>query len=224
MVTDNGKNPSAPYISFNTLKTICADMKEHLVVPSRIDRSVFPSLSGGVIGQLLPALKFLKLTDDSGVPTAQMHSLVETYGTDQWPEVLGKIIRASYVPMFQMNLEIASSRQFDEKFRETYAGAEEVGRKSKAFFLSAAQAAGIKISAYITKGRKTRATPTKKRAPKQNGNGLINTVTPGDHNPPPPPTSKLPSEVLLGYFDADMSDTEQSAVWTLLKYFKAKGK
>lgn len=218
--SESGKGPTAPYISFQTLKTVSKDMKEHQV-PSRIDRSVFRNLSGGVVGQLLPALKFLRLTDDEGTPTTDLKTLVEAYDTDKWSPTLGKILRTAYVPIIALNLETATPSQFDEVFRRTYAGTDEVGRKSKTFFLTAAQEAGIKISPYILKGRKsaTRGPTIKRRVTRQHGANpvLPNEPTPANAAP------KTASETLLGYLDAEMGDAEKNAIWTLLQYFKAKG-
>src|SRR5690348_6997284 len=100
------RGPMAPYTSFLTIKNIVKDMKEH-GVPTRIDRSVFPNLAGGTVGQILPALKFLTLTDEAGHPTPRMTALVASYGTDTWPSTLADVVRSAYVPLFRMNLEAA---------------------------------------------------------------------------------------------------------------------
>ena len=150
-------------------------------------------------------------------------------GSEAWPGVLSKIVRAAYVALFKINLEAASPGQFLELFRSTYPGTEDVSRKSQTFFLNAAREAGIKISPYIMKNKKPRTTPNKKRAPKadkqvhrtgnNDGGGRIGHI---EHDPP---TSKLPSEILLGLFDpSNMEKTEQDAIWTLIKHYKGKGK
>lgn len=77
--TDSKGGPTAPYISFLTVKNVLKDMKER-GTPTRIDRSMFPNLAGGTVGQLLPALKFLKLTSDAGVPTDDLQRLVAAHG------------------------------------------------------------------------------------------------------------------------------------------------
>ena len=38
-----------------------------------------------------------------------------------------------------------------------------------------------------------------------------------------PATQKSQSEILLGFMDKDMKSLEQDALWTLIKFFKAKG-
>jgi len=219
---EGAKGPTAPYISFLTVKNVLKDMKEHSP-PTRIDRTVFPNLAGGTVGQLLPALKFLKLTDDTGVPTNEMHNLISAHGTEAWGATLEQIVRSAYAPLFKINLEGASPGQFVEIFRKAYPGTEDVSRKSQTFFLNAAREAGIKISPYIMKNKKPRTAPNKKRVPKaakNTGSGTKNDGHADDltvHN-----QNKLPSEILLGLYDTNMDNETQSAIWTLIRYFKAK--
>jgi hypothetical protein len=177
-----------------------------------------------VVGQLLPALKFLGLTDDDGKPTDNLHEVVAAVDDEKaWPPALASVVKAAYAPLFQINLETASPNQFSEHFRKTYPGAEDVSRKSQTFFLNAAREAGLKVSSYIMKNKKPRTTPAKKRS-KTNGNKNADTPDLRDDPPPPPAAAKLPSEVLLALFDAQMKDAEKNAIWTLIQYFKAKGK
>ncbi|HEY3916360.1 MAG TPA: DUF5343 domain-containing protein [Stellaceae bacterium] len=231
--SESPKGPTAPYTSFLTVKNIVKDMKEH-GVPTRIDRSVFPNLAGGTVGQILPAMKFLTLTDEAGHPTPRMTALVAAYGTDTWPSSLADIVRSAYGPLFQINLEAASPGQFLELFRKTYPGAEDVSRKSQTFFLNAARDAGIKISPYIMKNKKPRSTPAKRRAPKQNGAAGVTAKEPTATETATAKAAaeaaalaaknaaKKPSEVLLGLFNKDMKREEQDAIWLLIKFFKAK--
>lgn len=218
--------PTAPYISFLTVKNVLKDMKQH-GTPTRIDRSMFPNLAGGTVGQLLPALKFLKLMDDSGVPSDDLKKLIAALGTeDAWASELSKVVRASYAPLFKLNLEAASPAQFVELFRATYPGTEDVSRKSQTFFLNAAREAGIKISQFIMRNKKPRSGPTKKRAKSGTGNAADSSGGngAGRQNDNDQSTQKLPSEILLGLLNpADMKKPEQDAIWTLIIHFKAKG-
>jgi hypothetical protein len=216
------KGPAAPYTAFQSLKTMAKQMKEH-GVPSRVDRSVLTNFSGAVGSQVITALKFLKLTDDDGHPTVALRKLVDAYDTDAWATVLAQIIRDAYAPIFKMDLETASPGQFSERFRATYPGADAVLQKSTTFFLNAVREANIKVSPYIMKNKKPRSGPAKKRAAKTNGErgGVTNQPPPA---PAQPTTDKLPSEIMLSLFDHEMKDAEKQAVWTLIQYFKMKGK
>jgi hypothetical protein len=225
---ETGKGPTAPYISFQTLKTVAKDMKEH-GIPSRIDRTVFSNLSGGTVGQLLPALKFLKLIDDAGQPTAHLESLVTSIGSDAWQPSLSKVIQQAYAPLFSMNLESASPGQFNEQFRKLYPGTDDVSRKSKTFFLNAAQDAGLKISAYITKGTKPRSGPPKARKAKSQ-NGAKARVQqdrvdpPNDQHTHNETIKRSTSQVVFDAFNpTEMPPDVQEATLKLLTYLKSKG-
>lgn len=216
------KGPAPPYTSYMTVRNILKDMKQH-GLPTRIDRSVFPNLAGGTVGQVLPAFKFLGLTDNDGHPTERMRALVSAFDTDQWASVLEEVVRTAYAPVFTINLEAASPGQFLEVFRKSYPGTEDVSRKSQTFFLNAAREAQIKISPYIMKNKKPRSGPAKKRTPKTSKNTGNSDRRNDREDLPPPPTPKLPSETLLGLFDSEMGKEEQDAIWTLIKYYKATG-
>ena len=145
-----------PYTSFQSIKTLIQGFKEH-DVPGRIDRSVLGNFSGAVGSQIMTALKFMDLIDGSNHPTEALRNLVRSYGGDEWSPALANIVRESYKPLFELNLETASPAQFNECFRSIYSGTDEVQRKSITFFLNAAREAGIKVSAYIMKNKKPRA-------------------------------------------------------------------
>jgi Family of unknown function (DUF5343) len=158
---------SPPYIAFQSLKTLCGLLKEH-GVPSRIDRTVLGNFSGGVGGQVLTALKFMRLTDGDGHPTDKLRALVSAYGTDLWPDTLASIIGDAYKPIFELNLESVSPGQFNEKFRTTYPGKDDTLRKCQGFFINALRESAIPVGAYLMKNKKPRSGPTKRRA-KVNG-------------------------------------------------------
>src|SRR4051812_5484520 len=111
-----GRGPTPPYIAFQSIKTLAKDLKEH-GLPGRVDRSVLTNFSGAVASQIMTALKFLHLTDPGGIPTETFRELVKAYGTDDWPRLIGAMLRASYAPLFKLDLQTASPSQFNEAFR-----------------------------------------------------------------------------------------------------------
>jgi hypothetical protein len=216
---------TAPYTSFPSFKTFVKNLKEH-GLPSRIDRSVLGnSFSNAVGSQILTALKFLLLTDGNSNPTEALKALVKSYGADDWPVALTAVVKKAYQPLFQINLETASPNQFNERFRDAYSGTDDVQRKSMTFFLTAAREGGIKVSQYIMKNKKPRSAPAKKHTPKSKNEKTRknNTGSAGENGGDEETAQKLPSEMLLGLFNpTEMEKVEQDAVWTLIKYFKAK--
>ena len=214
-----------PYTSYRTFKTFIEDMREH-GVPSRIDRSVLTRFSGVVGSQLMHALRFLGLIEDDGRPTPRLSELIRAHGAGRWPEAFVEVLREEYGPMFAIDLEAATPSHFNEAFRKAFPAADAVVQKCVTFFLYAANDAGVKVSARVLKGRKPRSL-TPRKPPARRAFTLPPPLeAPKSAPPAPPPTAdaRPPSELLLAHLDLKAMDEEQqAAVWTLLKYFKAKG-
>jgi hypothetical protein len=216
-----------PYTSYRTFKTFIEDLHDH-GVPSRIDRSVLTRFSGVVGTQLMHALRFLGLIEDDGRPTERLKGLVKAHGTGNWSERLLELLRHEYAPMFAIDLETATPSHFSEAFRKAFPAADAVVQKCVTFFLYAANDAGVKISGRVLKGRKPRSlTPRRKPAKPASAYPPIREfdAAPSPPQAPLPPLEGgKPSEMLLTHLDLnEMDDEQQAAVWTLLKYFKARG-
>lgn len=228
---DTKASAAPPYIAFQTLKTLAGLMKEKSV-PARIDRSVLTNFSGAVGGQLLTALKFLRLTDSDGAPTQALRDLVKAHGTDAWTVALNTTIKAAYEPLFELDLKQASPAQFTEKFRQAYPGKDETLRKCMTFFLNAAREAETPISQYIMFNKKPRTLGAKRR----NRNGEVDSRGPlqspagkedgGSEKPPAPAPNddRTPLDVLMKdiYDPTVMQPDEEQAVFTLLRFLKKK--
>jgi hypothetical protein len=213
-----------PYTSYRTFRTFIEDLREH-GVPSRIDRSVLTRFSGVVGTQLMHALRFLGLIEDHGRPTQRLKELVNAHGAGNWPEKLLELLRREYAPMFAIDLETATPSHFNEAFRKAFPAADAVVQKCVTFFLYAANDAGVKISGRVLKGRKPRSpTPRRKHAPAHAPAKEFEAGPSGPRPDTPTLEGKKPSEILLTHLDPnEMDDEQQTAVWTLLKYFKARG-
>jgi hypothetical protein len=216
-----------PYTSYRTFKAFIEDLHEH-GVPSRIDRSVLTRFSGVVGTQLTHALRFLGLIDDDGRPAERLKALVKVHGTGSWSEKLLELLGHEYAPMFAIDLETATPSHFNEAFRRAFPAADAVVQKCVTFFLYAANDAGVKISGRVLKGRKPRSlTPHRKPAKPASARSPIKEFEAGPPQPQPVTSraeGKTPSEMLLTHLDPnEMDDAQQAAVWTLLKYFKARG-
>jgi hypothetical protein len=213
-----------PYTSYRTFRTFIEDLREH-GVPSRVDRSVLTRFSGVVGAQLTHALRFLGLIDDEGRPTDLLRELLKAEDEGRWPEALLVLIRREYAPIFAIDLESATPSHFNEAFRRAFPAADAVVQKCVTFFLYAASDAGVRVSGRVLKGRKPRSLAPRSRRP----------VPPSQPRPPdaapagPQPDGsraeeRKPSEILLLHLDPkEMDEEQQAAVWTLMKYFKARG-
>ena len=216
-----------PYTSYRTFKTFIEDLREQ-GVPSRIDRSVLTRFSGVVGSQLMHALRFLGLIEDDGRPTLRLKELMKAHGAGLWPETFLGLLRQEYAPMFAIDLETATPSHFNEAFRKAFPAADAVVQKCVTFFLYAANDAGVKVSGRVLKGRKPRSlTPRRKPAKPASAHPPIREfdAAPSPPQAPLPPLEGgKPSEMLLTHLDLnEMDDEQQAAVWTLLKYFKARG-
>jgi hypothetical protein len=212
-----------PYTSYRTFRTFIEDLRQQ-GVPSRIDRSVLTRFSGVVGTQLMHALRFLGLIDGDGRPTERLRELAKAEDAGRWAETLHALIRREYAPLFAIDLETATPSHFSEAFRKAFPAADAVVQKCVTFFLYAANDAGVRISARVLKGRKPRSIAARRRpAPAP--------TAPKPVEPPSPlqpeaarVEDRKPSEMLLSQLDPyAMDEDQQAAVWTLLKYFKAKG-
>ncbi len=121
-------------------------------MPARIDRSVWGQRVSGSTGiQLMTALRVLELIDDDGRPTLDLEHLAGLEG-DERRAALGALLRRHYMPVFELDLTRATKAQFREAFRSFGAKAG-VLAKCEAFFIQAAQDAGVELSSYVLAGR-----------------------------------------------------------------------
>jgi hypothetical protein len=215
---------SPPYSTYRQFLGVINNLKE-TKVPSRIDRSLFGNMSGGTAYSLLSALKFLKLTDNDGIPQQLLRDLVEADEATRKAFLLD-MLQGAYGPLFEgpVNLAEASGGQFDELLREEYGIKGSTVDKVAAFFLAAAEDVGLPLSPHLRK-RKPSATPStpRKRSVKKveaasddGGNG-------GNSNRVQHQAERSLSHVLTDMLNVtDMTDEEMTAVWTLLRYQKRK--
>jgi len=156
------KRPAASYISYQTLGTFIAPLKEH-VIPTRIDKSLLKSMSGAVQGQLMSSIRFLGLIDENSRPTPVLKELVSAYGTDKWRSALETVLRKSYSELFKLPLASVTPSEFNEAFKKAYPCEGETLRKGVTFFLNAGRDAGVEFSPFLTANAKPRTGPTPKR-------------------------------------------------------------
>ncbi len=143
---------AVPYVPFSTFLTALDYLKSH-GTPGKIDSSVFPTFSGGMVSHLLITLRFLRVIDHEGTPQAVLTQLIDDKIRK---EALARILPHAYAALFQrVDLAKASPSQLDEALREQNVhGA--THRKAKAFLIKSAQYAGLTISKHLTK--RTRST------------------------------------------------------------------
>ncbi|MGH8071787.1 MAG: hypothetical protein ACRERE_42440 [Candidatus Entotheonellia bacterium] len=153
-MNDNGTTGRdlPPYLGFQTLQNFLEALRQG--IPQRIDRSMMRTLGGTVQKQLLHALHYLGLTSESGVPQEALKRLVSADGIERqqvWRQALEDAYPFLYgEEALGFDLSTATSGQLTEKFKTLGIQGDTV-RKAEAFFLRAADEAGMIISPHIPK-------------------------------------------------------------------------
>ncbi len=196
-----------PYVSYRTFWNFLDGLKAAL--PSRIDRSFWgDKLSGSTGGQLVAAIKYLKLIDGSGVPTLRLRQVVFAKGP-QRADLLRQLAHEAY-PFFLEALDptAATYAQLEEKLRENFQITTDVGRKCIKFFIGLSEEAGIDLSPFITRKSKTTRNSASRKT-KKNPTPSPDTATQrtaADPAPVPPDSIRTPapdmSQTLLAKFPA----------------------
>ena len=194
-----------PYVSYRTFWNFLDGLKA--AVPARIDRSFWgDKLSGSTGGQLIAALKYLKLIDGAGVPTLRLRQIVFAKGP-QRIDLLRQLSQEAY-PFFLTALDPASATysQLEEKLRENFQIATDVGRKCIKFYIGLAEDAAINLSPFVTrKSKATHTSPgarkTRKISPRSDDSGTdiepsqphlpISQLIPAASDPPAPTLGQL---------------------------------
>jgi len=187
---------------------------------------VLRRFSGGVGSQLVSALKALKLVMDDNTPTTWLKALVDAYGTENYKTQIASLLTNGYPYVSALDLKTATPSQFAEAFKVTGAK-EDVLRKSRTFYLHAAQYAGVEIGSRLLTGsapRKAGNGAARKKAPVKRG--AVETVITAPAAAPP--TATVAAAVALEYQIVDIlkmegiGEEETSAVFTLVKFLATK--
>ncbi len=157
-----------PYISFRTLLNLIERMATE-GAPRRIDRSFLSGLSGGYQTQVMAALRWLGLIGDGGAVQDRLTDLVDR--PEERSALIATILRERYPEVVALGEENATQGQLEEEFKK-YGISGATLRKAVAFYLHAANFAGISLSPFFktpttsdnrttTRRRRTRTTVTK---------------------------------------------------------------
>lgn len=153
-----------PYVSYKSLSNFLEGLSQG--IPRRIDRSLMPTLSGALQGQIINALRYLSLIDDEGNGTESLNRLVKSQRPER-QQILQVILKSSYPFLFNdFDLASATPLQFEQKFRETGATGDTV-RRCASFFTYAAKEAEIPLSPYIEKLSRQRSNSYGSSKPKR---------------------------------------------------------
>ena len=147
--TTGERKPS--YIAFKTFLTAVETLEQGL--PPVIDRSVWPTFSGGLQSHTLNAFKYLGLVDEKGKVQPILEKLVNAKGENR-KAIIREIIGEKYKEAIQLGKNNASFQQLQDHFRNygVQGGTLEMVVR---FFLDACKYTGEKCSPLWAKAKKT---------------------------------------------------------------------
>ena len=143
----NGGTVNPPYVAYKTFRNFLDSLR--VTMPSRIDRSVMHTLSGGAQSHLMHALKSMGLISANVLPSDTLKELVVPE-EDRRRRAMLTALRVGFPFLFEgaIDLSTASGKQLMEQFASVSLGASTTSR-AIAFFLASAKDAGLPLSPYF---------------------------------------------------------------------------
>jgi hypothetical protein len=198
---DGFKKRLPPYVSYRTFRNFLEDLQQG-GIPARVDRSYWGDRFSGSTGtQLVATLRFLRLTDNEGMPTGRLRQLVSAKGP-QRTDIMKQITYESFDFYFKgsIDLQTATPSQLEDLLHNTYQITGDVARKCIKFFVELATEAEIPLSKFVIKksGTARASTGTRKTVKKKTSRT--------DKNLPMPlpvreiPNGRIADDLLLSKF------------------------
>jgi hypothetical protein len=153
---DEPNKQSAPYLPFKTFLS-ALDALNH-GAPPIIDRSIWRTQPGGVQGQIMGALRFFNLIDESNRPSENLRRLLDK--KEHREKAIRALLEWSYADLIKGDLTKMTSKMLEDGI-EQYGVSGETKKKAVTFFLQAAKFGDLAISPYLQ--AQIRATPGTRR-------------------------------------------------------------
>ena len=165
------------YTTYTAYTNLIKDLREN-GMPDHITRSVIKGSNSGK-AMMMASLKYLNLINSDHTPSDALAQLVDN--EEDYSKNLKKLLEAQYPFLFDgsLNIHSTTTEKVTEKFKEQGATGSTVS-KSIAFFLGAAKAANIDVSARV------KAPPIPKSTVKRKIKEL-KVITEDKVTPPSPP-------------------------------------
>lgn len=132
-----------PYIAYRTLDDLIQRMSDD-GAPPQIDRSYLDNYSGGYGGQVIAALEWLDLLEKNGALRPRLKALIQA-DSEERKRLIGEILLEKYPTVVELGKVNATQQQHEDVFREMGVSGDTL-RKAVAFYIKAAQYAGIPLS------------------------------------------------------------------------------
>jgi hypothetical protein len=147
--TDSAHKTLPPYMSYKAFQNFLDGLRV-AGVPTRMDKSLVPSMNGTNQALLSATLRYFGLVTAKGATTEDLDALVNTpEGARE--EVWRRLVMKGYANLFASNIDLerTTTDELGEEFIKEGVSSEDTIRKCVTFFTFAAKEAGIKLSPYI---------------------------------------------------------------------------
>lgn len=148
-MAENERKLLPPYMPYKTFTTFLDHLRA-IGMPSHIDKSVMPSLSGGMQSWLKSTLRYMKLINGADVPSERLEKLANAQG-DERKALLRQVFETSYS---FLNGKIDLKNATPAKLRSAIVdegGQGETAEKIMTFMIAMAKDTGIQMSPLLTK-------------------------------------------------------------------------
>lgn len=205
-----------PYAAFRTFWRFIENLSEQGSLPQHLEKPAFGGMSGSARSQVMVGLRFFGLVDEDQRPTPKLRELVAGPTADK----LRALLETHYPEAIALGLDTATVRQLDGVLRDMGAGQGETLRRSRIFFIHAANEAGLEVGPYLQAGPAppTVPKPRRTRASRANGKSASTASAPDPATRPgftsdlhpfiqgllqelPPPGSPFPEERQQSWID-----------------------
>ena len=205
----DSKRAVAAYVPFKTFRTAIETLGQGM--PSKLDRSAWPSFSGITQSETLTAFKFLGLVDADGFVQPILRELaVEKEESEAYKAALGTILQSRYPDVVKAAKDNATISQLQEVMRGHGVSGTTLDKAIR-FWTEAAKFTGIPYPATWAKARGAVARSIRRRR----GNSVTDGVGGNGNGEGGQPDEKLGSTRLPG----DLNEI----VAALIKDLAAKG-
>ena len=139
------------YVAFKTFVNFVDGFSGDGGLPDHIDKSLMPTMSGGLQNHLVASLKFLNLIFDDGKTSAEFRQLVNARGTDKWRECLRELIDLDYDGIVDSK---SISKLTPKKLQDSFRAAGATGStntRAIRFYLSAMKECGVDVPKHLEK-------------------------------------------------------------------------
>ena len=227
-MAEEANTPSPPYATFGSLVSLLNQLRDNKI-PSRIDPSLFGNKSGSITYSVIAGLKSLKLIDANGQPSDNFRMLVEAGDEDRKP-IWREVLKVGYPTLWDgtLDLESATSGQFDEHIRERYGVKGSTIDKVAAFFLAAAKVAEIPLSHHLKNRKALTTSVSAKRNGKQKKVAEREEALDGNSKEGGVEQEKIIEAKALEYqlidlmTEPDVADEVKQSIWSLVQYLTAR--